>query len=195
MVVAGHFRTFETSRTAIGRLIAEAGIDSGRIALFYRSPDGHHVPVEHPDVDGSRAAPDVEARGAGRGAARGASLGAVIGAAAGVAATPLAGPLSPGIGAVLGAYAGSLAGALQGVSGPASFPGSSPPSGVLVHGGPIVAIQIADEGEHVVDLLLQSGAIGIVRCDGTIVGGEWMDYDPDAVGYTASQGGLPASPV
>ena len=174
-IVSGTFTTFDEARNAAGRLRALVG-DPERVVEFYRSPDGHHVkPGEVSASDHEQH----EAPGAGAGAAAGAGVGATIGLAAVTLAAAAAGPAAPLLGAALRAYTGSLPGALVGSEvGETLHP--MPPHR---RGGPVVAVTAPEpDAERAArDILTNAGARQIEIAEGSIVAGEWQDYDPDSV--------------
>jgi len=171
-IVSGTFVTFEEARAAAGDLRALSG-DPGRVAEFYRSPDGHHVP---PGEVSSAGDDQHEADGAGAGAAAGAGMGALAGVATGLLA---GGALAPLLGAAVGAYAGSVPGAMGG----AAAGETAAPAPPRRHGGPVVAIALpGPELEQAArQLLADAGARQVELAEGQIRAGEWEDYDPDSV--------------
>ena len=177
-IIAGRFDEQVTADAATQALQA-AGFSADRISKFFVTPPGMH------DVHGTVQDPDASAGAhhAGAGAVAGATAGGSVGVLAGIATAPLLGPGAAIAGAALGAYVGSLAGALDQTSHPsqkATSPGQSAEEAPPRRSGMLVAVDAAtsDEQASAIDVLRAHGAHDVERAEGTIVDGDWSDFDP-----------------
>jgi hypothetical protein len=83
-------------------------------------------------------------------------------------------------GAGVGAYFGSLAGALLMTRDPDARE-ASPREPVSRRGGPMIAAQVGEDARlrvEVCSLMTRLGADRVEEAEGTIRGGEWVDFDP-----------------
>ena len=172
-IVTGHFQQQAAARKALDSLAA-AGFPVDQLSSFFVNPAGQHdlTPVGGDE----NASPGLE--NAGSGAATGAAIGGAIGVAAGLAAMEVLGPGVALAAAGAGAYVGSLIGAVGNMAdqvpeAPAQ-PDTHRQSGMQVAAAaPSVAQQ-----EDAIRILRQCGATDIEQPEGTIVAGDWSDFDP-----------------
>ncbi len=172
-IVTGHFQQQAAARTALDTLTA-AGFPVDQLASFFVNPAGQH---DLTPVGGDEKA-SLGLENAGNGAAAGAAIGGAIGIAAGLAAMEALGPGAAFAAAGAGAYVGSLIGAVGNMSDQAqdapAQADSHRQSGMQVAAAaPSVAQQ-----EAAIRILRQCGAIDIEQPEGTIVAGDWSDFDP-----------------
>ncbi|WP_426111502.1 hypothetical protein [Massilia sp. PWRC2] len=180
-IIAGHFQLQEEVERARQQLLG-AGFAEERISAFFVNQPGQHdrTPIGG-DHQLSPGASDTPA-----GVAEGAAAGGVVGAAVGATSAPLTGPFGAIVGGLVGAHIGSLFSfSKMKNKGEAETDGDNADrvrkSGMLV----AVAVALADgtaaaatdEG-GAIDALRRVGAHHIERAAGTIVGGDWVDFDP-----------------
>ena len=164
-IIAGRFQQQDEIEAAIDAL-RHAGFTPDQISSFYVNPAGQHdlYPVGG-DRDKSPGAQD---------SSKGTMTGGAIGAGLGVAAVPLVGPLGP----LVGAHIGSLVGTLSSMddNGSQRAAGTAPmrKSGMMVAAGAATEEQAA----RALEVLRGLGATDIEYTDGTIVDGDWRDFDP-----------------
>jgi hypothetical protein len=177
-IISGTFQQQEAAQSAWSALAA-AG--AGRTTRFFVNPPGQHdLYPGGGDEDKSAGTDD-----AGGGAAAGAAVGGSIGVAVGIATLPLLGPAAVAAAAGVGAYAGSLYGALGNIddknTGVDTVANQVPSGGDAVRkSGMLVAIAAptAAEQDAAIRILRAHGATDIERAEGTIVAGEWTDFNP-----------------
>lgn len=172
-IVTGHFQQQAAASKALDNLAA-AGFPVDQLASFFVNPAGQHDLT--PIGGDEEASPGLE--DAGSGAAAGAAIGGVIGVAAGLAAIEALGPGAAVAAAGVGAYIGSLIGAVGNMPDKApdapAHADSHRQSGMQVAAAaPSVAQQ-----EDAIRILRQCGATDIEQPEGTIVAGDWTDFDP-----------------
>jgi phage tail tape-measure protein len=174
-IIAGRFQTQDEVAFAIDEL-ERIGVAHAAISAFYVNPAGQHdlYPIGG-DQDKSRGAKET-----GKGVVEGVSAGGVVGVAVGAAALPVAGPVAPVVGGLVGGYVGSLIGSMH-----ATKERFEPEEGgenreVTRKAGMMVAVATESlQQEHDVLALLKSiNANAIERSNGTIVDGDWEDFDP-----------------
>ncbi|HEY4319501.1 MAG TPA: hypothetical protein VGN04_18025 [Herbaspirillum sp.] len=177
-IIAGRFQTQNEVVAAIEAL-EHIGIARAAISSFYVNPAGQHdlYPIGG-DRDKSPGAKET-----GTGVVEGASASGVVGVAVGAAALPVTGPVGPVVGGLVGGYVGSLVGSMN-----ATKERYEPESGaeggenreVTRKAGMMVAVATESlQQEHDVLALLKSiRADAIERSSGTIVDGDWEDFDP-----------------
>ena len=179
-IVTGNFQQQDAAERALAAL-ASAGFARDQTTTFFVNPPGQHdlFPIGG-DEDES---PGTEE--AGGGSAAGAAFGGVVGAVVGLAALPLLGPGGTVAAAGVGAYAGSLYGALghtDDMSNPATPAahdelrrrGATRKSGVLV----AVSAMASAQQDTAIGILRAHGATDSECTEGSIVAGEWTDFDP-----------------
>jgi hypothetical protein len=172
-IIAGMFQQQESAQDAVGELL-HAGFAGTRISSFYLSPFSVR---------------DVESVGHSRGAKesyRGEAGGAAAGAAVGAAAASVLGPVGTVTGGLVGAHVGGMVGTMskmkeQGDTGEhAEDPENAMP---IRHSGMMVAVEVEDaaQEEQAIHLLRSLGATDLERTAGSIVDGDWTDFDPNSV--------------
>jgi hypothetical protein len=188
-IIAGRFQEQTEIAQAMEELL-RAGFPRDRISSFFLNPAGQHdvYPI------GGDEAMSPGAKESDKGAATGVAAGAV----AGIAATPFLGPLGPVTGGLLGAYIGGLVGGLSQMKerGDIGEHAEDPRNAAPVRqSGMFLAVAVGDD-EHedrAINLLRSVGAQDLERADGTIVDGDWSDFDP--VGPPSLINALPNTPV
>ncbi|WP_183440559.1 hypothetical protein [Pseudoduganella violacea] len=172
-ILAGHFQ-LQDEIDAARQALHAAGFADQQISSFFLNPPGQHDTFG-PGGDRARSpgAKDTPA-----GLAKGAAAGGVIGAAVGAVTAPVTGPLGPVVGGLLGAHVGSLysfaemkeAGAPE--AGGENRAPPRPP-------GMLIAVAVTAQSEAAaLAVLRRLGAHHLERAEGTIVAGDWRDFDP-----------------
>ena len=160
--------------------LAAAGFPPDHMTAFFVNPAGRHARFP---IGGDR---DVSpgATHAGTSAAAGAAIGTAIGAAVGVATLPLLGPGAAAAGVGAAAYGGALVGALGELKGDARVPAQQSnvgdqPEIFTRASGMLVAVETPDEQSQTaaIDVLREVSAEDIERAFGSIVEGDWKDFD------------------
>lgn len=173
MIIAGRFEQQASAQTA-AEALAQAGFAPDRISVFYVTPAGQHA--QHP-IGGDRdQSPGAE--NTGKTDAAGAVAGGVVGAAVGALATPIAGPIGPITGALVGGHVGQMMGAMGGTKEDGSGGNRVP----IRLSGMLVAVAASDEGmrDRALRTLHDIGAADLEIAEGSIVNGDWEDFDPVA---------------
>ena len=176
-VIAGRFDEQSSAEEAT-RALEAAGFTSARISRFFVLPPGQH------DVHGTTDDPDASAGAhhAGTGALAGATAGGGIGVLAGIVTAPFLGPGAAIAGAAVGAYVGSLVGALEQTSDPrqTARPDAPAEEAAPRRSGVLVAVQAMtfEEQSNAIGALRAQGAQDIERAEGSIIDGDWSDFDP-----------------
>ncbi|RXZ38358.1 hypothetical protein D9O50_02115 [Oxalobacteraceae bacterium CAVE-383] len=174
-IIAGRFQTQNEVVAAIEAL-EHLGIARTAISAFYVNPAGQHdlYPIGG-DQDKSKGAKET-----GQGVVEGASAGGVIGVAAGAATLPVTGPVGPVVGGLVGGYLGSLVGGMHATKERYAPEAGGENREVNRKAGMMVAVATESlQQEHDVLALLKSiRADAIERSSGTIVDGDWADFDP-----------------
>jgi hypothetical protein len=173
-IVAGHFQLQDEVDNARSELVG-AGFAEDRISSFFVNQPGQHdmTPLggDHLQSPGAKETPVGVLEGAAAGGAVGLVLGAVT--------TPVTGPVGPIVGGLVGAHVGSLFSFSK-----MKEPGEQEEGGENVieprKPGMLVAVAVADPVEEVraLEVLRELGAHHIERAEGTIVDGDWVDFDP-----------------
>ena len=173
-IVAGRFELQTEAEAAVAAL-ARAGFDTGQISVFFNSPAGQH---DQTTIGGDRdQSPGAENTGVGN--AAGIATGGAIGAAVGAVTTPLTGP----IGAITGAFVGGHIGQLVGAMGATKDDGGGAGENRIPvrQAGMMVAVAIGDgQQDRALDALRSVGAADLEIGEGSIVAGDWADFDPVA---------------
>lgn len=170
-IIAGKFAQQTQIQEAIDALL-RAGFSQDQISSFYVNPAGQHdyYPLGG-DHDKSPGAEESET-GSLSGLAAGGAVGAAIGAAAG--------PL----GAVTAGFVGAHIGSLIGTLGKMKEDGSEANENAtpVRHSGLLVAVSVPEpDGEsRATEVLRSVGAVDIESAQGTIIDGNWEDFDPVA---------------
>jgi len=179
-LITGSFRQQTEAQNAM-RDLARAGFAPGQTATFFVNPPGQHdlYPIGG-DEDESPGAED-----AGGGSVAGTAVGGAIGVAAGLATLPVLGPGAAVAAAGVGAYGGSLYGALGNTDDKNKSTTQNEleeyqrhnlirKSGMLV----AVAAPAPAQQDTAIRILRDHGATDIELPQGTIVAGEWTDFNP-----------------
>jgi hypothetical protein len=172
-IIAGRFEQQSQVQEAIAEIL-RAGFSEDQVSSFYLTPAGQHG--TYPLGGDHDKSPGAENTAPGRTA--GMAAGGAVGAAIGAATTPLTGPLGAITGGFVGAHIGSVAGTLSNMKddGEAAARHMVP----VRHAGMVVAVSVPDSDaeEKVVHALRTMGAADIEATEGTIVNGDWEDFDP-----------------
>jgi hypothetical protein len=177
-ILAGHFQLQDEVDNARRELVG-IGIADDRISAFFVNQPGQHdmTPIggDHLQSPGAKETPIGVLEGAAAGGAVGLALGAVT--------TPVTGPVGPIVGGLVGAHVGSLFSfSKMKESGEAEEGGEDVVEPVREPRKPgmLLAVALADAGQEsrVLEVLRELGAHHIERADGTIVDGDWIDFDP-----------------
>jgi hypothetical protein len=175
-IVAGHFQLQDQIEEARNALM-NAGFAEDRISSFFLNQPGQH---DMTSIGGDR----IQSPGAEEtpiGVLEGAATGGAVGAAIGMATVGVTGPVGPVVGGLVGAHVGSLfsltkmkeAGEKEeGGHGENQFEPRKP--GMLV----AVAADRPGDEEKALEVLHRLGSDHIERADGTILNGDWTDFDP-----------------
>ncbi len=185
-IIAGSFNDQSAVDAAVGALRA-AGFPAGHISAFFVAPAGQHAryPIGG-DHDKSTGAERTV-----QGTAAGATAGGMIGAAIGAMSAPLTGPIGAITGGLVGAHVGNLVGALG-----AMKDDDGPPDAPRIrHAGLMVAVSTPTEHcvQRAIALLRDQGAVALESGSGSIVQGDWQDFDPSVPPQLIDMGlsGLP----
>jgi len=176
-IIAGRFEQQEQVQHVIAEMV-RAGFPEDHICSFYVNPPGRHhqLPLggDHDKSPGAEESP--------QGSAAGAVTGSAVGAAIGAITTPMSGPLGAATGAFVGGHLGSLAGSLGKMKDDGGSESDSAEP-LVRQSGMMVAVSVApdDDTDRAVEVLRTYGAADIERAEGTIVNGDWEDFDPQSV--------------
>ncbi|MBC7414533.1 MAG: hypothetical protein H7327_06325 [Herminiimonas sp.] len=183
-IIAGRFKEQDQATRALDALV-DAGFAAERICSFYLNPPGQHNLYS---VGGDRDE-SPGAHEAGTGIAAGAVTGGAVGAGVGMLGAPVFGPVGPAVGALVGAHVGGLIGSLTQMKekGEQEDASADDSRGDVVdnelqqrESGLMVAVS-TDSGSSqndAVSVLRKLGAQDIEHAQGTIVNGDWEDFDP-----------------
>jgi hypothetical protein len=174
-IIAGRFEQQSQVQQAVAEIL-RAGFSEDQVSTFFLTPAGQHG--TYPLGGDHDKSPGAEHTAAGR--AAGMATGGAVGAAVGAITTPLTGPLGALTGAFVGAHIGSMAGSLSNMEddGEDAARHQVP----VRHAGMMVAVSVPDASaeDRVIDALRVMGAADIECTEGTIVNGDWEDFDPAA---------------
>jgi hypothetical protein len=174
-IIAGHFQLQDEVDNARRELIG-AGFPEERISAFFVNQPGQHdmTPIggDHQQSPGAKETPIGVLEGTAAGGAVGLALGAVT--------APVTGPVGPIIGGLVGAHVGSLFSFSKMKEGGEAEEGDDENLVEPRKPGMLLAVALADGGEEsrALDMLRDLGAHHIERAEGTIVEGDWVDFDP-----------------
>jgi hypothetical protein len=172
-IIAGRFQQQSEIQQALAEML-RAGFEEDQISAFYVNPPGMHdrYPIGG-DHDKSTGAEHTE-----KGTSKGMAAGGAIGAAIGAATTPVTGPLGAVTGALVGAHLGNLAGTLDQMKDDGER--NESPDSPLRHAGMLIAVSVPEPSKEsaAIDVLRSLGAADIERAEGTIIDGDWKDFDP-----------------
>lgn len=187
-IIAGHFQEQEQV-TQVLEAFRDAGIATDRVSSFYLNPPGQHNLYS---IGGDRE-DSPGAHETGTGVAAGAATGGAVGAAVGLTGAPLFGPVGPAVGALVGAHIGGLIGSLSQMK----EKGETEDSTAEASGndnemhqrkaGMMLAVAIggpdsgAPDESEIVRMMQLFGGHDIEEAEGTIVEGNWEDFDPLSV--------------
>jgi outer membrane lipoprotein SlyB len=179
-IITGNFQQQDAAQRALTALTS-AGFAIGQTTTFFVNPPGQHATFSV-GGDENESAGTHEA---GTGAASGAAVGGVIGAAVGVATLPLLGPAAAVAAAGVGAYAGSLYGALVHTEDHDQMRDEAVRAGLQFSdlprkSGMLVAVSAEADAQQVtaIRILRAYGATDGASSEGTIIDGQWTDFDP-----------------
>ncbi len=170
-IIAGLFQQQSEADDAVEELL-RAGFGRAQVSSFYVNPVGLR------DVPAGKSPGAKESD-------RGVAMGAVTGGAVGAAVAPFLGPVGAITGGLVGAHVGGLAGSMSKMKEPGDTGehGEDPENAApLRHSGMMVAIGV-DDREHedrAINVLRSRGAADLERTQGSIVDGDWNDFDPVA---------------
>lgn len=173
-IVAGHFQLQDEIDLARRELL-NAGFPEDRISGFFVNQPGQHdlTPIGGDNIlsPGAKETPV--------GVVEGAATGGAVGLAVGAATSVVTGPLGPIVGGLVGAHVGSLFSfSKMKEAGENELGGENEvvqrPPGMLI----AVASADAGEGDRALEVLRRLGAHHIEIAEGTIEGGDWVDFDP-----------------
>jgi hypothetical protein len=170
-IIAGLFQQQSEAENAVEELL-HAGFGRAQISSFYVNPLG------------LRDVPPGKSRGA-KESDRGVAMGAVAGAAVGATVAPFLGPVGAVTGGLVGAHVGGLAGSMSKMKEPGDTGDDvqdEENAAPVRHSGMLVAIGVADQQDEdrAINVLRSLGAGDIERAQGTLVDGDWSDFDPVA---------------
>ena len=174
-IIAGHFLLQDQVDNARRELV-QAGFPDDQISAFYLSQPGQH---DMTAIGGDR----IESPGAQEtpeGVMQGAATGGVVGAALGAATSVVTGPVGPIVGGLVGAHVGSLYSLSKMKDRGESEEGGNHnrfeqrKAGMLI----AVAVEQPEAESRVLDVLRSLGSDHIEKATGTIVAGDWTDFDP-----------------
>ncbi|MBU0789798.1 MAG: hypothetical protein Q8L99_06575 [Polycyclovorans sp.] len=174
-LITGNFESLHKADRAL-KILADEGFPTDQTSKLSVGAAQENSP---PAVDHDEAP-------AAKSAVKGSAVGAAAGAAVGGISAAAVGPLALVATAGLGAYVGSLYGTL-GQLGNDEMPGTKsegdqPADTALTPPGMWVAVAAPtpDEQHRATQILRASGATDISQSEGTIIGGHWADFDPEA---------------
>jgi hypothetical protein len=172
-IIAGHFQLQDQIDSA-RQALQDAGFPPERISSFYLNQPGQHALHE---LGGDRTL-SPGAKDSPEGLAKGAATGGAIGAAVGAATVPLTGPLGPVVGGLVGAHVGSLY-SLSHMKEKGEPEQGGENAVAPRKAGMMIAVAAPDGDDgRAVQLLRDLGANHIEKAEGSIVNGDWTDFDP-----------------
>ena len=177
MIIAGHFQTQEEIDRAREELIGAGFAENSISAFFVNQPGQHDMTIIGGDNLQSPGAKETPI-----GVLEGTAAGGVVGVAIGAATSVVTGPVGPIVGGLVGAHVGSLFSFSKMKEGGESEEGGENAAeprkpGMLVS----VAITDAAQEARALEVLRDLGAHHIERGEGSIVDGDWVDFDPLSV--------------
>lgn len=184
-IIAGRFQEQEQVNQVLDAM-RDAGIAQERVSSFYVNPPGQHNLYS---IGGDRE-DSPGAHETGTGVVAGAATGSAVGAVVGLTGVPVFGPVGPAVGALVGAHVGGLIGSLSQMKEKGETEESTPEAagsdnamhqrkaGMML----AVAVDVLDaaspDEEEIVRLMRVSGGYDIEEAEGSIVSGNWEDFDP-----------------
>jgi hypothetical protein len=189
-IIAGRFEQ-QTDAELAADALAQAGFPRDQISVFFVTPAGQH---DQHALGGDRdQSPGAE--GSGMADAAGVAAGSAIGAAVGSIAAPIAGPIGTISGALVGGHIGQVMGAMSSMKEDGA--GGRENRVPIRLSGMLVAVAVADAGlqDKALRTLGSLGAADLELSQGSIVAGDWEDFDPAAPpNYLAPQAPQDARP-
>jgi hypothetical protein len=172
-IIAGRFEQQDQVEHAVAEMVRN-GFSPEQISSFYVNPPGQHAQAA---VGGDRDK-SPGAKESTTGTAAGMATGGTVGAAVGAATAPVTGPLGAMTGAFVGAHIGSLVGTLNKMDDNGEKVEENEVA--VRHAGMVVAVSAPDPSneKQAIEVLRSLGAEDIERTEGTIVDGDWKDFDP-----------------
>jgi len=176
-IIAGHFQLQEEVDQARRELV-DAGFRIDRISAFFVNQPGQHdmTPLGGDNMQsaGAKETPS--------GVVEGASVGGMVGVAVGAATSVVTGPAGPIVGGLVGAHVGSLFSFSKMKDRGESEEGGENQA-VPRPAGMLLAVAIDDDGGEngegrALEVLRKVGAHHLERAEGSIVEGDWVDFDP-----------------
>jgi hypothetical protein len=173
-IIAGHFQLQDEIDQARNELVG-AGFADNRISAFFVNQPGQHdmTPIggDHLQSAGAKETP--------LGVLEGTAAGGAVGLAIGAATSLVTGPVGPIVGGLVGAHVGSLYSFHKMKEGGEAEEGGENQAeprkpGMLI----AVAIDDAAQENRVLEVLRDLGAHHIERAEGSVVDGDWVDFDP-----------------
>lgn len=180
-IVAGRFQLQDEAEQARRELIG-AGFPEDHVTAFYLSQPGQHdlTPIggDQDISDGAKETPE--------GVVKGELTGAAVGAAIGAATIPVAGPVGPVVGGLVGGHVGSLYSFSKMKEADECEDSARSDNGEPIEpraAGMMVAVALdqPDQEEAALKVLRNLGSHHIERTEGTIVDGDWTDFDPNTL--------------
>ncbi|WP_426196906.1 glycine zipper domain-containing protein [Massilia sp. DWR3-1-1] len=174
IIIAGHFQLQDEVDRARQALVDAAYPEQHICGFFVNQPGQHDMTA----IGGDRAL-SPGARETPEGLAEGAAAGGIVGAAVGAVTTPVTGPLGAIVGGLVGAHVGSLFSFSKMKDKGEDEAGGGNQDRVRKP-GMLLAVAIEDGADEAtaVEALRRVGAHHIERAHGTIVDGDWIDFDP-----------------
>ncbi|MDB5936399.1 MAG: hypothetical protein JWQ01_3743 [Massilia sp.] len=173
-IIAGHFQLQEEIDRARSELVG-AGFRDERISAFFVNQPGQHdmtlIGGDNIQSPGAKETPV--------GVLEGTAAGGAVGLAIGAATSMVTGPVGPIVGGLVGAHVGSLYSfhkmkeTGESEEGGANYVEPRKP-------GMLIAVALDDAGQEnrVLEVLRDLGAHHIERAEGSVVDGDWIDFDP-----------------
>ena len=174
-IVAGHFQLQDQIAHARNELM-DAGFAEDKISAFFVNQPGQH---DMTAIGGDHLV-SPGAQESQLGVIEGAAAGGAVGAAIGLATAGVTGPVGPVVGGLVGAHVGSLFSLSKMKEAGESERGGSENLHEPRKPGMLVAVAAERPGdeEKALEVLHRLGSDHIERADGTIVNGDWTDFDP-----------------
>ena len=184
-IIAGRFQEQEQVSQALDAMRG-AGIAQERVSSFYVNPPGQHNLYS---IGGDRE-DSPGAHETGTGVVAGAATGSAVGAVVGLTGVPVFGPVGPAVGALVGAHVGGLIGSLSQMKEKGETEKNTPEAAGTDNAmhqrkaGMMLAVAVdgptaaGPDEEEIVRLMRVFGGHDIEEAEGSIVGGNWEDFDP-----------------
>lgn len=173
-IIAGHFQTQDEIDQARSELLG-AGFPEHQISSFFVNQPGQHdltlIGGDNLQSPGAKETPI--------GVLEGAAAGGAVGLALGAASSLVTGPVGPIVGGLVGAHVGSLFSLSKMKEGGEPEEGGSNLAEPRKP-GMLVAVALSNPAQEsgALEVLRDLGAHHIERAEGSIVDGDWIDFDP-----------------